>query len=533
MPLVSARVLSALCACAWFASPAFAGGGAKKAAAPENPYACNDLASCNRVRQWAFDHGEADQLRQLAEVFKTSPDPKARELASQALLNAQAIDVNQKLPPPTYHSLVQQDGRTQATATQQTGNGTAGAGTTVVTPEQTGEQGPSRDPGALNESGTPGGPPMLFTYKPPSPAEKAKADEQAGDSGAADAYAKAVQGYMSAGQAADAERVLLKAQGQNPKDPDVSALLAQARLEQGNFQGAREAALDAKKNGASGAALDMIAGGHAETLASASGRMGKLRGFAAGGDGLGGGGRAGTQPGLSGTPGAGKQPEPAAGAAPATAAGNALPPQSAPAGANQLLNGWSKYRIGDYKAALDEAALALRAKPGDAAALTLKAAAHNRLHEPALAEAAATEALQTQPRSVVALLERGYARYQLGRHKEALVDVESALLLEPLNAMGHLYRGMILEKLDRAKDAVASYLRAGELDPALKPVADASVARLGGALPGGAAKGHGGPMPLGKIALWAAAALLALAFIAKGVKRTVNPEWGTPLTPLR
>ncbi|MCX5795179.1 MAG: tetratricopeptide repeat protein [Elusimicrobia bacterium] len=194
-------------------------------------------------------------------------------------------------------------------------------------------------------------------------------------------------------------------------------------------------------------------------------------------------------------------------------------------------DGWTRFRLGDFQAARDAASLALAKNPADAAALTLRAAAHNRAGQPEAALADADAALKLAPRSVVALLERGYAKYQLRRYREALDDVEAALGIDPLNAMGHLYRGMILEKLDRVKDAVAAYFKAGELDPSLKPLTDEAAARLGGKpVPAASGARRWNAKRLG---LWGGGVLIALAFLALGLRRLRHPDWATPMAPTK
>jgi tetratricopeptide (TPR) repeat protein len=198
-----------------------------------------------------------------------------------------------------------------------------------------------------------------------------------------------------------------------------------------------------------------------------------------------------------------------------------------------VADGWTRFRLGDFQAARDQASLALTKNPADAAALTLRAAAHNRSGHPEAALADADSALKIEPRNVVAMLERGYAKYQLRRYREALDDVEAALSIDPLNAMGHLYRGMILEKLARTKDALAAYFRAGELDPSLKPLTDEAAARLGGAPGSARGQSRGRAWNFKRVSIWGGGALIALLFLGLGLRRTRNPDWATPVTPIR
>lgn len=201
----------------------------------------------------------------------------------------------------------------------------------------------------------------------------------------------------------------------------------------------------------------------------------------------------------------------------------------------------AKLRVRDFSGAYDESSKAIAERDG-ARARTLRAAAANRLgrHEQAIADADA--ALAFEPKDVSALLERGYAKYKLGRYSDALGDVDEALAIDPLNAMGYLYRGMILEKLSRLGEAVSSYMKAGELDEGLKPVADEHLARLEGR-PSAAAPRAGWPGLVDKAAkrwkLWLALLAAAAFLLARGLRRAVKPEWatpaapGTPLTPSR
>jgi tetratricopeptide (TPR) repeat protein len=200
--------------------------------------------------------------------------------------------------------------------------------------------------------------------------------------------------------------------------------------------------------------------------------------------------------------------------------------------AKQLAAGRRCLRIGDVACAIEEASDVLGYDPANHDALSLRAGAYNRSGKPALALADADAVLKDKPGDVVALLERGYALYQLGKFQEALSDVEAALKTDPLNAMGHLYRGMILEKISRASDAIAAYVKAADLDPGLKPLVDEALARLGGA-PAAPGAPEGRLPSNGRLALYGGLAFLALAFLIKGVKRAVNPDLATPLTPLR
>jgi tetratricopeptide (TPR) repeat protein len=198
-----------------------------------------------------------------------------------------------------------------------------------------------------------------------------------------------------------------------------------------------------------------------------------------------------------------------------------------------VASGWTRFRLGDFQAARDHASLALTRNPADAKALTLRAAANNRSGQPEAALADADSALKIEPRNVVAMLERGYAKYQLRRYHEALDDVESALSMDPLNAMGHLYRGMILEKLARTKDALAAYFRAGELDPSLKPLTDEAAARLGGAPGQGRSQSRARAWNFKRVGIWGGGTVIALMLLGFGLRRTRNPDWATPATPIR
>jgi hypothetical protein len=89
---------------------------------------------------------------------------------------------------------------------------------------------------------------------------------------------------------------------------------------------------------------------------------------------------------------------------------------------------------------------------------------------------------------------------------------------------------MVLEKLERAKEAAAAYVKAADLDGALKPLVDEALARLG---LGPSSAGAGGAARKAPEKLWllGGALVFALGLLFMGMKRAVKPEWATPATP--
>lgn len=368
----------------------------------------------------------------------------------------------------------------------------------------------------------------------------------------------AAQNAIKQGDYDSAEQAATQAIEQNPQDPDAWLARAQARSLKGDREGARA---DAKKV----LGLDpkpqqgMIAQslvGNAEQLAQAAAKIsGQRPKFAnrptdsgAGSGKPGDVGRRG--PGareLASAAGGAYGAAEGGGVAPAAGGGAQMDPKQAAALAAALPaaqggpkneaadRAYFKLRVHDFSGAYDEASKALAERPGDARARTIRAAAANRLglYEQAVADADA--ALAAKPKDVTALLERGYAKYKLGKYTDALEDVDMALIEDPLNAMGYLYRGMILEKLSRAADAVSAYIKAGELDPGLKPVVDEAQARLGGKPKAAPVSGVQAltAYALSRWKLWLVVLAAAGLLLARGFKRAVKPEWATPVTPLR
>lgn len=350
---------------------------------------------------------------------------------------------------------------------------------------------------------------------------------EAGNPATSDGGASALsegQAALKAGRAPDASAAANRVLGADPKNVAALTLRAQAEVLGGDKDAANADARTILGLDPSNRFAQVLLGG--ATVSGSSVKSALHRpdfGRAPSADGAGNAAEMGSARG----PGAAKPTKASSGS---SAAAGVL---TAPSGVSPAVAaGWSKFKIGDMKGAVDEAAKALQRGSADAGAYVLRAAAYNRLGKPDLALADADAALKLKPGDVVALLERGYAKYQLGRYKDALVDVEEALKADPLNAMGHLYRGMILEKLDRAADAATAYLRAAELDSSLKPLVDDALARLGlGPAPAGTpAERRRSPL---KFVLWGVAILIALGLLFKGVKRAVRPDWATPVTPLR
>lgn len=353
---------------------------------------------------------------------------------------------------------------------------------------------------------------------------------------------------MRGGDYPGAEAAATSAIAQNPENPAAWMARAQARALQGNAAGARADArqvLGLNPSPKQAAAADIIIG-RGDSLAAGASKVASkkldmqkraLQALSGGVDGLagsggGGSGRAsrtaGEAPGGAGALSGGQGLSPAA----AAAAASALPAASGLK--NEAADrAYAKLRVRDYSGAKEDASRAILERPDDPRAHTLRAAANNRLglHEEAVADADA--ALAIKPKDVTALLERGYAKYKLGRYADALEDVDSALIEDPLNAMGYLYRGMILEKLNRVSDAVSAYVKAGELDPALSPVAEEAKARLGAA---GNAPAQAASLPrrlASRWKLWLGLLVVAGLLVARGARRAVKAEWATPMTPMR
>ncbi|UPT75788.1 MAG: protein kinase [Elusimicrobiota bacterium] len=101
------------------------------------------------------------------------------------------------------------------------------------------------------------------------------------------------------------------------------------------------------------------------------------------------------------------------------------------------------------------------------------------MKNPAAGLADAERVLARNPNDARGWRAKADALMQLGRLEEALSAADRALALDAGSAAGHLLRAQILEKLARVDDAVAEYREAARLDPALTPVADEALRRLG------------------------------------------------------
>ncbi len=218
---------------------------------------------------------------------------------------------------------------------------------------------------------------------------------------------------------------------------------------------------------------------------------------------------AGAGSGFGGRPGAGQGPGGGA-PAPASPAGPGTAAAPAP---RHLTGAQEKAAVGDFAGAYDDLTRALTLYPDDDAARIMRAEDALAMGNPVAALADADQLLAKHPHDARAMRARASALLQLGRLDEALATVDRAILLEVMAASGHLIRAQILEKLGRPVDAAAEYREAARLDPALTPVAQEALRRLGF----GAAAPSGGAGDSRKLILRGVFIAIALALLLAGL----------------
>ncbi|MBI4677356.1 MAG: protein kinase [Elusimicrobia bacterium] len=106
--------------------------------------------------------------------------------------------------------------------------------------------------------------------------------------------------------------------------------------------------------------------------------------------------------------------------------------------------------------------------PDDAEARGSRAEALNMIGDFDAAAEEAAKALRLDPSSIKALNARAYANNKRGLYLLALQDADLVVKLAPDNAMGHLNRAMALEGLGRWEEALREYELAARLDPAMR-----------------------------------------------------------------
>ncbi len=145
-------------------------------------------------------------------------------------------------------------------------------------------------------------------------------------------------------------------------------------------------------------------------------------------------------------------------------------------------------QMGDYQAAYDKAAAAVRALPDNAKArLDLATAAYllGRLDE-ALAQA--SEVLKTHPKAADAYMLRAKARNDLLEPRDALADADAALGFNPKLGLAWAARGKARKLLGEPLEAYSvDYKKAMELEPSLSPELSAELAAVSAKASGRAA----------------------------------------------
>lgn len=160
----------------------------------------------------------------------------------------------------------------------------------------------------------------------------------------------------------------------------------------------------------------------------------------------------------------------------APAAGAGTPPAYLP---RHLTAAQGKAAVGDFAGAYTDLTRTLTLFPDDDAARAMRAEMALAMGNPDGALVDAEHLLAKNPKDARAMRAKASALLQLGRLDEALATIDRAILLEVLAASGHLIRAQILEKIGRAAEAAAEYREAARLDPALTPVAQEALRRLG------------------------------------------------------
>jgi tetratricopeptide (TPR) repeat protein len=292
------------------------------------------------------------------------------------------------------------------------------------------------------------------------------------------AVLKAAQS-LNSGNPAAAEKSMDQALALDQNDPAALAMRAQARMAQGNREGAltdaRQAVRLNPKDKASRALASELEG---LSRASAKIKGAKLdfgadrapedasdgdhtRGWAAGGS-------------------------PRAGA-PDKSPGAAAQDATAPPAERSLIQRAEQLGgIGDFTGAMLPLREALDLNPRRPQLWDMLAEISNKTGNFKGALAAAESALKLDPSDARALRAKSFAEFSLGDYRQALADADRAVQLDPENGLSYLYRAMAEEKLGDTEKALADYRKAGQLDPTVAPLAEEGVKRLGGGAPAGA-----------------------------------------------
>jgi len=152
--------------------------------------------------------------------------------------------------------------------------------------------------------------------------------------------------------------------------------------------------------------------------------------------------------------------------------------------AGLLRRGFEKMNLGDLPGALEDVSVHLDSHPDDEPARLVRAEILIKLGKPGPALSDIETVLVKSPDDPRALRAKAAALYEIGgRDPEALATIERALAIEPSSGIGHLTRAKILERLGRIPEAITEYRTAAQLDPALEPIVEAALRRLGAAAP--------------------------------------------------
>ena len=283
---------------------------------------------------------------------------------------------------------------------------------------------------------------------------------------------------IGSGDPAGAEKLLTQALAKDPGDPAALGLRAQARMSQGNREGALEDAREALKGNPDDKASRALVS-ELESLERASGKIkGNKLDFGAerAPEGDMSGGRPGAK--ADGAGAASPSSASAAAARPAPDAGAAS--SAAPAVRSLIQRAQQLNGIGDFTGAMLPLREALDLDPRRPELWDMLAEISNKTGNFKGALAAAENALKLDPGDARALRAKSYAEFSLGDYRLALQDAEQAVRLDPGNGLGYLYRAMAEEKLGDKEQALADYQKAEALDPTLAGLADAGLKRLGG-----------------------------------------------------
>ena len=122
-----------------------------------------------------------------------------------------------------------------------------------------------------------------------------------------------------------------------------------------------------------------------------------------------------------------------------------------------FLRGNTKYRLGQYKAAIADYNKAIRLKPNEANIYTIRGFAKTKLGLHATAISDFDKAIQLKPDYAIAYTCRGIAKAALEQHFAAILDYDRAIKLKPDDAITYTNRASSKAALDQYLAAISDY----------------------------------------------------------------------------